>query len=101
MSWATCGRREGTTESRKEYSVEYRLSIPVKLDESAGSEASDRFSPSRADCVADEYICLFWSTTIMPLPPVLFAEGNCAAMMFWASCDSAFVGPPKLEPATL
>ena len=73
----------------------------MKLPARAGSDASDRFSPMTADCAEDEYICWFWSTTMMPFPPELFEDGNCAVRMFCACWDSEFEGPPKFEPATL
>ena len=77
------------------------LLIPVKAPPKAWSEASVLLSPIKADWTDDEYIWSFWRTRMMPFPPLLLAEGNCALMMFCASCDSAFDGPPKLEPATL
>lgn len=75
--------------------------MPVKFFESRGSAAIVRLSPRTADCTEPEDIRAFWRTTIIPFPEVLAEEGNWVSMTFCATCDSALVGPPKLEPATL
>src|SRR5580700_3673611 len=74
---------------------------PVKFFDIVGSAARVRLSPRTADCTGLEYIWPFWRTTIIPLLEELAEEGNWVSITFWATCDSALVGPPKLEPATL
>ena len=73
----------------------------MKFFARTGSAASVRFSARTDDWTALEYIWPFCRTTMIPLSLELTDFGNWAFRTPCATCDSALVGPPKLDPATL